>query len=175
MATYRLRVNGRTVTVDAWDANQPLLFALRESLGLLGAKPGCGLGQCGACTVLVDRQAVRSCVVPVSSAAGRHITTIEGIGTPARPDALQAAFVAEQAAQCGYCTSGMIMAARALLIHTPRPSVDQVKEAMAGNLCRCGAYPRILRAVMRASGSAGLRGPDADLRGSGGAGPSSSS
>jgi nicotinate dehydrogenase subunit A len=105
--------------------------------------------------VLIDSEPVRSCVTPASSVAGKSITTIEGLGTPERPDALQAAFIAEQAAQCGYCTSGMIMAARALLMATPRPTPDQVKAALAGNLCRCGAYPRILRAVMRASGQRG--------------------
>jgi len=151
MPTYRCQINGRTASIQTWDGNQPLLFALR-GLGLYGAKPGCGLGQCGSCTVLVDRQPVRSCVVATSTVAGRSITTIEGLGTAAKPDPLQSAFVAEQAAQCGYCTSGMIMSARALLIQTPRPTVDQIKRALAGNLCRCGAYPRILRAVLRASG-----------------------
>jgi len=151
MPTYRCRINGRTASIQTWDGNKPLLFALR-GLGLHGAKPGCGLGQCGSCTVLVDRQPVRSCVVATSTAAGRSITTIEGLGTPAKPDPLQSAFIAEQAAQCGYCTSGMIVSARALLTETPRPTVDQIKTALAGNLCRCGAYPRILRAVLRASG-----------------------
>jgi nicotinate dehydrogenase subunit A len=102
--------------------------------------------------VLLDNQPIRSCIAPTSSVAGMHITTIEALGTPQKPDALQAAFIAEQAAQCGYCTTGMIMSARALLLETPRPSADQVKRALAGNLCRCGAYPRILRAVLRASG-----------------------
>ena len=155
MPTYRCRVNGRTASIQVWDPGQPLLFAIRNSLGLTGAKPGCGLGQCGACMVLLDQQPVKSCITPTSSAAGRRITTIEGLGTPEKPDRLQAAFIAEQAAQCGYCTTGMIMAARALLLDIPRPSVDQVKTALAGNLCRCGAYTRILRAVMRASGQRG--------------------
>ena len=101
--------------------------------------------------MLVDDQAVRSCTVPVASVAGRRITTIEGLGTTARPDTLQAAFIAEQAAQCGYCTSGMIMSARALLLKTPQPTVDEVRNALAGNLCRCGSFTRIVRAVMRAS------------------------
>jgi len=149
--SYSLRINGRTRDVAAWDASQPLLYALRGELGLTGAKLGCGLGQCGSCTVLVDDQPARACMVPVSSVAGRRITTIEGLGTPEKPDRLQAAFIEEQAAQCGYCTSGMIMSARALLLKTPRPTADQVKEALAGNLCRCGAYVRILRAVLRAS------------------------
>jgi nicotinate dehydrogenase subunit A len=151
MPTYTCRVNGRAAALRTWDPNQPLLYALRGSLGLSGTKIGCGLGQCGACTVLVDDEAVRSCVVPVSSVAGRRITTIEGLGTPAKPDRVQAAFIDEQAAQCGYCTSGMVMAARALLNRTPSPTLDQVKEALVGNLCRCGAYTRILRAVMRAA------------------------
>jgi nicotinate dehydrogenase subunit A len=149
--TYTLRVNGRARILTTWDANEPLLYALRGSLGLTGAKLGCGLGQCGSCTVLVDDQATRACMVPVSSVAGRRITTAEGLGSPEKPDALQAAFIAEQAAQCGYCTSGMIMSARALLLKTPHPTEDQVKQALAGNLCRCGAYTRILRAVMRAA------------------------
>jgi nicotinate dehydrogenase subunit A len=147
--TYTLHVNGAQRRVDSWDPSQPLLYALRGELGLTGAKLGCGLGQCGSCTVLLDDQATRACMVPVSSAAGRRITTVEGLGSPEKPDALQAAFIAEQAAQCGYCTSGMIMSARALLLKTPHPTEDQVKEGLAGNLCRCGAYTRILRAVMR--------------------------
>ena len=155
MPTYRCRVNGRSASIVSWDPAQPLLFALRNTMGLTGAKPGCALGQCGTCTVLVDDQPVRSCVTPTSTVSGKRITTIEGLGTPQKPDTLQAAFVAEQAAQCGYCTSGMIMAARALLIATPRPTAEQVKTALAGNLCRCGAYTRILRAVMRASGQRG--------------------
>jgi nicotinate dehydrogenase subunit A len=149
--TYTLRVNGRARILTTWDANEPLLYALRGSLGLTGAKLGCGLGQCGSCTVLVDDEATRACMVPVSSVAGRRITTAEGLGSPEKPDALQAAFIAEQAAQCGYCTSGMIMSARALLLKTPHPTEEQVKQALAGNLCRCGAYTRILRAVMRAA------------------------
>ena len=151
MPTYTLHVNGAQRRVDSWDPSQPLLYALRGELGLTGAKPGCGLGQCGSCTVLVDDQATRACMVPVSSAAGRRITTVEGLGSPDKPDALQAAFIAEQAAQCGYCTSGMIMSARALLLKTPHPTEDDVRQALAGNLCRCGTYPRILRAVMKAA------------------------
>jgi nicotinate dehydrogenase subunit A len=149
--TYTFLVNRERRRVDVFDPSQPLLYALRGSLGLTGAKLGCGLGQCGSCTVLVDDQATRACMVPVSSAAGRRITTVEGLGTPEKPDALQAAFIAEQAAQCGYCTSGMIMSARALLLKTPHPTEDDVRQALAGNLCRCGTYPRILRAVMKAA------------------------
>lgn len=151
MATYTFRLNGRSVSVDAWDPDEPLLYALRGALGVHGPKLGCGLGQCGACAVLIDKQAARACVIPVSAAAGRHITTVEGLGTPERPDPVQAAFIAEQAAQCGYCTSGMIIAAKALLARTPKPTLDQARQAMDGNLCRCGAHTRILRAVMRAS------------------------
>ena len=151
MPIYRCRVNGRATQLDSWDPRQPLLYALR-SAGLTGARIGCGLGQCGSCTVLVGTDAVRSCVVPVESIAGKTIVTIEGLGTPAKPDALQAAFIAEQAAQCGYCTPGMILSAKALLARTPKPTVPQIKDALAGNLCRCGAHARILRAVLRASG-----------------------
>ena len=151
MPTYTLRVNGRALTVEAWDPEQPLLYALRGPLGLPGTKFGCGLGQCGACTMLVDNRVERACLMPVSRAAGRAVTTIEGLGTPEKPDPIQAAFIAEQAAQCGYCTSGMIMSAKALLARTPKPTVDQVKQALAGHLCRCGAHTRILRAVLRAS------------------------
>ena len=151
MPTYTLHVNAVPRTVDVWDSAEPLLYVLRDELGLTGAKVGCGLGQCGSCTVLLDDQPVRACLVPVSSVAGRRVTTIEGLGTPGKPDPLQAAFIAEQAAQCGYCTSGMIMSARALLRETPRPTEEAVKQALAGNLCRCGAHTRIVRAVLRAS------------------------
>jgi nicotinate dehydrogenase subunit A len=152
MPTYTCRVNGRTATLSSWDPNQPLLYVLRGSLGLNGTKAGCALGQCGTCTVLMDDQAVRSCLVPVSGVAGRRITTIEGLGTPEKPDRVQAAFIAEQAAQCGYCTGGCVMAAKALLMRTPNPTLDDAKQALSGHLCRCGAHTRILRAVMRAAG-----------------------
>ncbi|MEO8225428.1 MAG: (2Fe-2S)-binding protein [Gammaproteobacteria bacterium] len=152
MPTYSCRVNGRIAALHSWDPDQPLVYALRSSLGLTGTRVGCGLGQCGTCTVLVDDQPVRSCVVPTSSVAGRRVTTIEGLGTPEKPDRVQAAFIAEQAAQCGYCTSGCVMAAKALLTRSPNPTLDQVKQALAGNLCRCGAHTRILEAVMRAAG-----------------------
>ena len=151
MPTYSFRLNGRAVSVDSWDPAQPLLYALRGPLALHGPKFGCGLGQCGACTVLVDNAPTRSCSLQVSAAAGRSITTLEGLGTPERPDPVQAAFIAEQAAQCGYCTSGMIVAAKALLARTPKPTVEQVKQSLAGNLCRCGTHTRIVRAVIRAS------------------------
>ena len=151
MPSYRCRINGAPVQLESRDPKQPLLYALRAR-GLNGAKIGCGLGQCGTCTVLVSNDAVRSCVVPVDSIDGKTIVTIEGVGRPGKPDRVQAAFIAEQAAQCGYCTPGMILATRALLARTPRPSVREIKDALAGNLCRCGAYTRILRAVLRASG-----------------------
>jgi nicotinate dehydrogenase subunit A len=151
MATYSFRLNGRPVSIEAWDSNEPLLYVLRGALALHGPKFGCGLGQCGACTVLADKQATRSCTLPVSRAAGREITTIEGLGTADKMSPVQAAFVTEQAAQCGYCTNGMIVAATALLSRTPKPTRDQVKQGMAGNLCRCGTHTRIIQAVMRAS------------------------
>jgi len=153
MAKFNLKVNGRSTTVDSWDPAQPLLYVLRNDLGLHGPKFGCGLAQCGACTVLLDGKAIRSCVTPVKSAAGHSITTVEGLGTPEKPDHVEAAFIAEQAAQCGYCTGGMIMAARAILDKDPRPTVEQVKAGLDGNLCRCGAHTRILAAVMRAAQS----------------------
>jgi len=151
MALYKLRVNGREKTVDSWDPEQPLLYVLRDTLGLQGPKFGCGLGQCGSCTVSMDSQAVRSCVITVAKAAGKAITTLEGLGTPQKPSRLQAAFIAEQAAQCGYCTNGMILTAQALLERTPKPTVEQVKQGMAGCICRCGTHTRIVRAVLRAS------------------------
>jgi nicotinate dehydrogenase subunit A len=151
MAKYAFQLNGRPVSVDSWDPAQPLLYVLRNSLGQHGPKFGCGLGQCGACTVLMDGQAMRSCVTPVKTAVGRSVTTLEGLGTPEKPDAVQAAFIAEQAAQCGYCTNGMIMTAKALLAKTPHPTLEQVKQGLAANLCRCGTHTRILAAVMRAA------------------------
>jgi nicotinate dehydrogenase subunit A len=151
MASYAFRLNGRAVSADSWDPAQPLLYVLRGRFALHGLKYGCGLGQCGACTVLMDGKAVRSCMTPVSRAAGRSVTTIEGLGTREKPDRVQAAFIAEQAAQCGYCTSGMIMTAAAFLSTTPSPTIDQAKQALAGNICRCGTHTRILRAVVRAA------------------------
>ena len=151
MAQYRLQVNGRAATVESWDPAQPLLYVLRNALGLHGPKFGCGLGQCGACTVLIDGKPARSCITSVEQAAGHAITTLEGLGTPEQPDPVQAAFIAEQAAQCGYCTNGMIMAAKALLNQTPRPTPEQVKQGLDGYLCRCGTHTRILHAVLRAA------------------------
>jgi len=152
----RLIVNGqqRDVTVDP---ETPLLYVLRNDLGLTGTKFGCGLGQCGTCTVLVAGQAVRSCVTPVQAVAGQEVTTIEGLGSPERPHPLQAAFIEEQAAQCGYCTPGIVMAATAFLARTPRPTEAQIKEALAGTLCRCGTHDRVIRAVKRAAVAMGGR------------------
>jgi nicotinate dehydrogenase subunit A len=154
MATYKFQLNGKAAVVESWDPAQPLLYLLRNEMGQHGPKFGCGLGQCGACTVLVEGKATRSCLLPVSQAAGKKVTTLDGLGTPEKPDVVQAAFIAEQAAQCGYCTNGMIMQAKALLTQNPKPSLEQVKQGMAGNLCRCGTHTRILRAVLRASGAA---------------------
>jgi nicotinate dehydrogenase subunit A len=151
MATYAFRLNGRGVSADSWDPAQPLLYVLRNAFGLHGVKFGCGLGQCGACTVMIDGKAVRSCQTRIDRVAGHAVTTIEGLGTRESPDRVQAAFIAEQAAQCGYCTNGMIMTAAALLAQTAKPTEDQVKQGLAGNLCRCGTYTRIVRAVARAS------------------------
>ena len=150
MPKYEFRVNGHSVSVDSWDPRQPLLYVLRNTLGLHAAKFGCGLAQCGACTVLMDDKPVRSCVTPVEQVAGRAVTTLEGLGTPEKPDRVQAAFIAEQAAQCGYCTNGMIMATHALLSQNRNPTLDEAKQALAGNLCRCGTHTRILAAVVRA-------------------------
>ena len=149
MAKLRLRVNGRTREVESDDPDVPLLYVLRNDLGLTGTHFGCGLDQCGACTVLIGGRAVRSCITPARSVGGRDVITIEGLGSPEQPDPLQAAFIAEQAAQCGFCTAGMVVTARALLSTTPRPSEQQVREALAGNLCRCGSHARVIRAVLK--------------------------
>jgi nicotinate dehydrogenase subunit A len=149
MPQYKFQVNNSPVTVDSWDPDQPLLYILRNTLSLHAAKFGCGLAQCGACTVLLDGKAIRSCVTPVKQVAGRSVTTLEGLGTPDRPDALQAAFISEQAAQCGYCTNGMIMGAKSLLNANPHPNLEQIKQGLAGNLCRCGTHTRILNAVQK--------------------------
>jgi nicotinate dehydrogenase subunit A len=151
MAKIALRVNGKAHTVEA-DADMPLLYALRNDLQLNGPKFGCGLAQCGACTVIIDGNAIRSCVTPVSAAQNKPVTTLEGLGTTKKMHKIQQAFVDEQAVQCGYCINGMIMSTKALLDKNPKPSDSQIKEALAGNLCRCGTHLRILRAVKRASG-----------------------
>lgn len=144
-----LTVNGARHRVHAQD-DTPLLYVLRNDLELNGAKFGCGLGQCGACTVIVDGEAVRSCSFPVALAAGKQITTIEGLGTIDKPHPVQKAFIEEQAAQCGYCINGMVMTATALLQRNPQAGDSQVRQALAGNLCRCGTHSRILRAIARA-------------------------
>lgn len=146
----KLTVNGRTHDVRA-TPDTPLLYVLRDELELDGPKFGCGLAQCGACTVIVDGRATRSCVLPVA-AVKAPVTTVEGLGTPAKPHPVQAAFVAEQAAQCGYCTAGLVVAAAALLAQHPKPSDAQIVRALDGNLCRCGSHLRVLRAVKRAAG-----------------------
>ena len=152
MTSFQFVVNGKAVRVESWDAEQPLLYVLRNEFGLHGAKFGCGVGQCGSCTVLIDDRPARACMVTTKAAAGKRITTIEGLGTPEKPHPVQAAFIAEQAAQCGYCTTGMVMSTVALLRATPRPTPEQVKAALDGNLCRCDSHDRVLRAVQRAAG-----------------------
>ncbi|MBV8427873.1 MAG: (2Fe-2S)-binding protein [Hyphomicrobiales bacterium] len=149
---YTLTVNGSERSLESRDPDQPLLYVLRNALGFTGPKFGCGLGQCGACTVIADGSPIRSCQLPISAAQGMKITTIEGLGTIEKPHPVQAAFIEEAAAQCGYCTNGMVMTSAALLAQNPKPSVEEVKQALAGNLCRCGTHDRVLRAVMRASG-----------------------
>jgi aerobic-type carbon monoxide dehydrogenase small subunit (CoxS/CutS family) len=145
-----LVVNGTSHSLDI-DPSTPLLYVLRGELRLNGAKFGCGLGQCGACTVIVAGEAVFACLLPVAAAADRPITTIEGLGTKERPSPLQQAFIDEQAAQCGYCIAGMIMRAQALLDRNPAPSDNEIRARMEPNLCRCGTHMRILRAIRRAS------------------------
>jgi nicotinate dehydrogenase subunit A len=151
MAKISLRVNGKTQVVDA-EPEMPLLYALRNDLQLNGPKFGCGLAQCGACTVIMDGAAIRSCVTPVAAAQNKAVTTLEGLGNTKKLHKIQQAFVDEQAVQCGYCINGMIMTTKALLDKNPNPNDAQIKEALAGNLCRCGTHIRILRAVKRASG-----------------------
>jgi nicotinate dehydrogenase subunit A len=149
-----LKVNGRMRSVPA-EPDTPLLYVLRNDLGLNGAKFGCGLAQCGACTVLVDGRPVRSCVTEVGSLAQSEVTTLEGLGTVAKPHPLQQAFMDEQAAQCGYCINGMIMSAKALLDQNPHPTETQVRDGLSGNLCRCGTHGRIIRAVLRTAQASG--------------------
>jgi nicotinate dehydrogenase subunit A len=150
MAKITLRVNGTSRTLDA-DPQMPLLYALRNDLELKGPRFGCGKGQCGACSVLIDGAVVRSCITPVASVANRPVTTLEGLGSSAKPSVVQAAFIEEQAAQCGYCINGMVVAATALLKSNPQPSETQIKEALATHLCRCGTHTRIVKAVQRAA------------------------
>ena len=146
-----LSVNGAAVEISVDDPDMPLLYALRNDLELRGPRFGCGLGQCGACTVIIDGEAVRSCQLPVSGVGNGRITTLEGLGTVEKPHKLQQAFIDEQAVQCGYCINGMIMQAAALLARNGKPSADEIKQALAANLCRCGTHTRIVKAIQRAA------------------------
>ena len=150
MARTSLKVNGRSRVVET-DPSTPLLYVLRDDLGLNGPKFGCGLSQCGCCTVMLEGNAVRSCSIAVSNAQNRNITTLEGLGSVARPHRLQKAFIEEQAAQCGYCMNGMIMNAKALLDKTPHPTEAEIRRALDGILCRCGSHLRVIRAIQRAA------------------------
>ena len=152
MPRISLTVNGKTRAIDA-DPNTPLLYVLRNDFRLNGPKFGCGLSQCGACTVHLGDAAIRSCATPVSNVGDEPITTLEGLGQPDALHPLQQAFIDEQAAQCAYCTNGMIMSAAALLKQNPQPSEHDIKQALQGNLCRCGSHVRVLRAVQRAAES----------------------
>jgi nicotinate dehydrogenase subunit A len=154
LAIYRLRINGVERAIESLDPGQPLLYGLR-GLGLTATKFGCGLGQCGACSVLLDGRPVRSCLVTVADAQGKSVVTLEGLGTIAAPHPVQAASIKEQVPQCGYCTSGMIVSAAALLAENPKPTENDIRAALAGNLCRCGTHVRVIRAVMAASGQGG--------------------
>jgi nicotinate dehydrogenase subunit A len=154
MTSYRLRINGADRSIESSDPDQPLLYALR-GLGLTATKFGCGLGQCGACSVLLDGRPVRSCLETLATAQGKSVTTAEGLGSIAAPHPVQAAFIKEQVPQCGYCTSGIVINAAALLAENPKPTEDDVRTALAGNLCRCGTHVRVIRAVMAASGQGG--------------------
>lgn len=150
MASITLTVNGKPQTVTT-DPTTPLLYVLRDDLELKGPRFGCGLSQCGACTVIIEGAAVRSCTLPVSAVKGKHITTLEGLGSVAHPHVLQRAFVEEQAAQCGYCMNGIIMNAKVLLDKNPNPTVADIKQGLANVLCRCGSHLRVIRAVQRAA------------------------
>jgi nicotinate dehydrogenase subunit A len=153
MVRFNIKVNGEVRVVDA-DPDTPVLYVLRDNLELKGPKFGCGLAQCGACTILVDGEAVRSCVLPVDTLKDAAVTTLEGLGTSAKPSRLQQAFIDEQAVQCGYCVNGMIMTSAALLAKNKSPSEAQIRDALAGNLCRCGTHKRIVAAVKRATAAA---------------------
>ena len=150
MAQISLTVNGKSRVVDA-DPSTPLLYVLRDDLGLNGPKFGCGLSQCGACTVILDGNTARSCSIPVTAAKNRNVTTLEGLGSVANPHRLQKAFIEEQAAQCGYCMNGMVLTAKVLLDKNPSPTEAQIKAAVQNNLCRCGSHLRVVRAIQRAA------------------------
>jgi nicotinate dehydrogenase subunit A len=154
MTTYRLRINGVERTIESSDPDQPLLYGLR-GLGLTATKFGCGLGQCGACSVLVDGRPTRSCLTTIADMQGKSVVTLEGLGSMAAPHPVQAAFIKEQVPQCGYCTSGMIISAVALLTEKPKPTEDDIRASLEGNLCRCGTHVRVIRAVLAASGQGG--------------------
>jgi nicotinate dehydrogenase subunit A len=155
-----LHVNGESVTVKTDDPDMPLLYALRDNLKLRGPRFGCGLGQCGSCTVHVDGEAVRSCITPLSSLkAAQKIVTLEGLGSPEKPHPVQKAFIDEQAVQCGYCINGMIMQSAAFLAQNPHPTAQQIKAELANNLCRCGTHLRIVRAILRAATEMRKAGP----------------
>jgi nicotinate dehydrogenase subunit A len=150
MAHISLTVNGKSRVVDT-DPSTPLLYVLRDALGLNGPKFGCGLSQCGACTVILDGNIALSCSIPVTAVANRNITTLEGLGSVANPHRLQKAFIEEQAAQCGYCMNGIVMTAKVLLDRNPNPTKLQIKQALQNNLCRCGSHLRVIRAIERAA------------------------
>ncbi len=150
MTTYRLSVNGKIKRVEA-ESDTPLLYVLRDDLGLHGPKYGCGLGQCGACTVLINGEATRSCITPVSNIQSSKVVTLEGLGTPEAPHPVQQAFIDEQAVQCGYCINGMVMQSVSFLNKNPKPTEAQITQALANNLCRCGTHLRIVKAVARAA------------------------
>ena len=154
MASYALQINGSSRSIVTTDPDKPLLYALR-GIGLTATKFGCGLGQCGACTVLVDGKAQRSCSTSIAAVQGKSVTTLEGLGSAQQPHPIQQAFIKEQVPQCGYCTSGMIMSAAALLLEKPKPTEVDVRSALDGNLCRCGTHVRVVRAVLAASGQRG--------------------
>ena len=154
MASYALQINGSSRSIETTDPDKPLLYALR-SIGLTATKFGCGLGQCGACTILVDGKAQRSCSTSIAAVRGKSVTTLEGLGSAVQPHPIQQAFIKEQVPQCGYCTSGMIMSAAALLLEKPKPTEVDVRSALDGNLCRCGTHVRVVRAVLAASGQRG--------------------
>jgi nicotinate dehydrogenase subunit A len=147
-----LNINGKAVSFSVDDPDTPLLYVLRDNLALRGPRFGCGLGQCGACTIHIDGKAVRSCITPLSAVtAQNNVVTLEGLGTPQKPHPVQRAFIEEQAAQCGYCINGMIMESAAFLAGNKRPTEAQVKDVLANNLCRCGSHARVVKAVMRAA------------------------
>ena len=150
MAQISLNVNGKARVVSA-DSSTPLLYVLRDNLGLHGPRFGCGLGQCGACTIIMEGKSIRSCTIPASAAQNKRITTLEGLGSVAHPHPLQTAFIEEQAAQCGYCMNGMVMGAKALLDKNPHPTISDIKQSLNSYICRCGTHLRIIRAIQRAA------------------------